>query len=51
KWREEPYNMNMSNATANECKANIVGRMTNIVGENIIILLANIFLLFFSYDA
>ncbi|CAG8520556.1 27047_t:CDS:2 [Dentiscutata erythropus] len=41
----------LSNPTALDCKANIVARMYNIVGENVIILLSNVFLLFFCYDA
>ncbi|CAG8498355.1 3007_t:CDS:2 [Dentiscutata heterogama] len=49
-WQTE-YGNSLPNPAASECKANIVGRMYNIVGENIIILLSNVFLLFFCYDA
>ncbi|RIB09281.1 hypothetical protein C2G38_2109012 [Gigaspora rosea] len=47
-WQEQ---LKIDNSTSFECKANIVARMYNIVGENIIILLSNVFLLFFCYDA
>ncbi|CAG8666816.1 26196_t:CDS:2 [Gigaspora margarita] len=51
KWQEQYGGLHNNTSTILECKTNIVTRMYNIVGENIIILLSNVFLLFFCYDA